>query len=342
MFERLLLLWLSILCAIAFAWPQLGAALGFDASFDPFDASRPWVKTLISITMFLVGCLLQRREVRDILARFPLVIGGTAIQYTAMPILGFLCAWIFPLSPEYRLAVIMAGCVPGAMASNVVTLAGRGNVSYSVSLTTCSTVLSPIVVPIALWLALGVSSSLNPWDCAWELVLQVAGPVLIGFGICQTVPRFEHAMRRVAPVAANLTILWVIAVVVGLNRERLSQAFHSPAADLAPLLAALLAMNLLGYLAGWIGGIFMGIDIPMRRALTIEIGMQNAGLGTSLILTLFKDQPTAAIPTALYTFGCMFTGTLMAQIWSHLDDRAARRAANSPPSADAARPVPDA
>jgi BASS family bile acid:Na+ symporter len=63
----------------------------------------------------------------------------------------------------------------------------------------------------------------------------------------------------------------------------------------------------------------MRIPDAMRRALTLEVGMQNAGLGTGLILTLFPDHPAAAIPTAAYTFGCMFTGTLLAHVWSRRD-----------------------
>jgi BASS family bile acid:Na+ symporter len=77
-------------------------------------------------------------------------------------------------------------------------------------------------------------------------------------------------------------------------------------------------INLLGYTAGWLGGLAMRLPVPMRRALTLEIGMQNAGLGTGLILTLFPDYPAAAIPTAAYTFGCMLTGTVLANVWSNI------------------------
>jgi BASS family bile acid:Na+ symporter len=78
----------------------------------------------------------------------------------------------------------------------------------------------------------------------------------------------------------------------------------------------LLLINLLGYAAGYFGGGRLKLKQSMRRALTLEVGMQNAGLGTVLVLGLFKDQPAVAIPTAVYTFGCMLTGTLLAQWWS--------------------------
>jgi BASS family bile acid:Na+ symporter len=111
-----------------------------------------------------------------------------------------------------------------------------------------------------------------------------------------------------------LTILWIIAIVVGLNRERLA-GFE------AAILLALLILNLAGYVAGYFGGGLLRLKQPMRRALTLEVGMQNAGVGTWLVLTVFKDEPAAAIPPALYTFGCMFTGTILARVWAELGGR---------------------
>ena len=98
-------------------------------------------------------------------------------------------------------------------------------------------------------------------------------------------------------------------MVVGLNRERLSHA------SLA-VISALLVLNLLGYAAGFSAGPLLRLTHPMRRALTLEVGMQNAGLGTALTLQLFPGHEAAAIPPALYTFGCMVTGTLLAHYWS--------------------------
>ena len=136
--------------------------------------------------------------------------------------------------------------------------------------------------------------------------------MLIGYGLGQLFHRHARLAQRVGKVIANLTILWVIAVVVGLNRDRLGQIN-------AQLVGALLGLNLLGYLAGNLGGRALRVTPAMRRALTIEVGMQNAGLGTTLVLALFQDMPDykqAAIPTALYTFGCMFTGTILARWWA--------------------------
>ena len=157
---------------------------------------------------------------------------------------------------------------------------------------------------------------IDPLKEAMNLIKQVVGPVLIGHFICRFWVQGSTLARKAAPLIANGTIVLLIAVVVALNRERLLGVFGGEVASSGKLLLVLLLINLLGFCAGYFGGGFMKLKQSMRRALTLEVGMQNAGLGTIIVLGLFKDLPAAAIPTAVYTFGCMFTGTLLAQWWS--------------------------
>lgn len=306
MLQRYLLLWLVLSSLLALFWPRVWSGT-FDPFFAFFEAGA--LKPLIQVTMFCIGCLLPRDEVAQVFRKWPTVFGGTAVQYLAMPLLAFLACQIFPLSESAQIGVVFVGCVPGAMASNVLTLAARGNVSYSVSLTTAATLLSPLVVPIALWLILGSRHTLDPVAEGMKLLTLVVGPVVVGHLLCRRFARMESVMHVVAPAAANLAILIVIAVVVGINRDRLSHV--------TPIvLAALLTVNLLGYAAGYGGGRLLKLPEQMRRALTLEVGMQNAGLGTVMALDMFKDQPEVAIPTAAYTFGCMLTGTILAHVWA--------------------------
>ncbi len=113
-----------------------------------------------------------------------------------------------------------------------------------------------------------------------------------------------------------MVILWIIAVVVNANHDDLTEPLdHSRLV----LVTVLLGINLVGYAAGYAGGRIMGLPSGKRRALTLEIGMQNAGLGATLASRLFSSLPAVALPTALYTFGCMLTGTILAQYWSRRD-----------------------
>ena len=286
-------------------------------SGDPFAASKSFLPALISITMFAIGCMLPRNEVNHIVMRWPLVLSGTAIQYTIMPLLAVVVVRMWNFQADALAGVVIVGCVPGAMASNVLTLNARGNTSYSVSLTTAATLLSPIIVPLALQLTL-VSSKMLPisalWNTSYLLALTVVVPVTAGHLLMRVLPQWEPFFRRIGAIIANFAILWIIAVVVGLNRENL-------AALNLKLAAALLTLNIMGYAAGYGGGVMLRMPEPMRRALTLEVGMQNAGLGATLATQLFPDRDAIAIAPVLYTFGCMLTGTLLAQMWARLSER---------------------
>lgn len=304
MLERLLILWLSLLSGAAYLWPDV-----FGGGFDPFLATKPWLWYLIGVAMFAIGWLLPRDELRQVALRWPTVLGGTALQYLTMPLLAYGMARLLRLEGDLLVGVIVVGCVPGAMASNVLTLLSRGNVSYSLSLTTSATLLSPIVVPLALMWTLGRTVDFPAAQTSLELLEFVVLPVVAGHLCGRMLPQWEQVARRVGKVVANLVILWVIAVVVAASRDRLYTLDTT-------LLGALLGINFGGYAAGYWGAMAMRLTLPMRRALTLEIGMQNAGLGSTLALALFPDAPLTAVPSALYTFGSMFTATLLATAWA--------------------------
>jgi BASS family bile acid:Na+ symporter len=314
MLERFLLLWLVASSSVAYAWPAIASRLpsGLSGLGDPFLASKPALPGLIALTMFCIGLMLPRDEVTQVFRRWPTVFGGTAIQYSVMPLFAFALGKLLGFSGPEFIGIVMVGCVPGAMASNVLTLNARGNTSYSVSLTTAATLLSPLVVPAVLAIALRNEQSVDTsvlQAASMMLLLTVVLPVLAGHILSRLIPSLGQKSRRFGAIVANLAILWIIAVVVGRNRAHLAQLR-------ADLLIALLGVNLLGYTAGYFGGWGLRLPEAMRRALTLEVGMQNAGLGAVLATALFPDESAVAIAPAMYTFGCMLTGTMLARIWA--------------------------
>ncbi len=321
MLERYLLVWLVLSSLAAYCWPvvQRRWPSQLPPLADVFTASEPLLPWLIAATMFAIGLMLPRDEVRQVARRWPTVLGGTALQYTTMPLLAYGMGILWQLEGQYLIGMILVGCVPGAMASNVLTLLARGNTSYSVSLTTMATLLSPLAVPMVLALSLSSDKSVSIrllLDASFLLLLTVVLPVVSGYVFSRWFPQWQTHYKRIGPIVANLAILWIIAVVVGRSREQFAQYRFD-------LLGALLAVNIGGYLAGYFGGWTMRLDEPMRRALTLEIGMQNAGLGAMLATQLFPgpDQKAIAIAPAMYTFGCMLTGTMLAQAWALYSSR---------------------
>ena len=322
MLERYLVFWLGLLSLAAYRWSDWFAAV-----VDPFTWSAPYLKHLIAMTMFAIGWMLPRDEVNQVVHRWPTVLAGTGIQFVTMPLLAYGMGRLWQLEGEQMIGIVMVGCVPGAMASNVLTLVARGNASYSVSLTTTATLLSPLVVPLTLRIALIGQQGVDPLvflKSAGTLLVMVVLPVIAGHLASRGFPDWQQAARKIGSTIANLAILWIIAVVIGLNRDKLQNMQFD-------LLWALVGVNLGGYAAGYLGGCVLRVPDRMRRALTLEIGMQNAGLGATLAADLFG--PAAAIAPAVYTFGCMLTGTVLARLWAGYSPRTSPdSAAEVPPS----------
>lgn len=298
-----ILFWLVVTSGIALVWPAA------DWGFDPF-ASNAWLLwTLIVLTMLSLGTLVQPDELRPLRQRPWWVALGVSAQVVIMPLAAWTATRLVPMDEELAAGVILVGCVPGAMASNVLTSTAGGSVAYSVSLTTVATLLSPLSVPFVLWIVTGLQSEDTIGRSALLLALLVALPTIVGYVGARRYATVRRLANRFGPLLASVALLWIIASVVAANRVRLLDVG-------VMLVATLLTINLVGYAAGYGVGRWAGLPTRYRRALTLEVGMQNAGLGTALAVSLYGVNTVATIPTAAYTFGCMLTGTVLAVFWN--------------------------
>ncbi len=261
---------------------------------------RPALQPAFAVTMFFVGTLVRPEQVRAF-ARTPTrALSGLVTQYTIMP----LCAWGISLAfsdPVVRTGIVLVGCMPGALASNVMTVLLRGDLILSVTLTTLATLLSPLL--LALWLPLLADTRIEipvgalVWNAIWMVVL----PVSVGIALRTLRPALPSGWDRLATGLASLSIVLIILIVVAANRDSL--------AALGPELGlAMLGLNLAGYALAF--GVATGLRWPgvQRRTLVIEVGMQNAGLGSVLALAHLGE--SGAVPSALYTVLCVITASL--------------------------------
>jgi BASS family bile acid:Na+ symporter len=258
---------------------------------------RPALQPAFAVTMFFVGTLVRPEQMRLFAETPTRPLGGLLSQYTIMPV----CAWAVSLmfsDPLVRTGIVLVGCMPGAMASNVMTVLFRGDLILSVTLTTIATLLSPLL--LAFWLPVLADTKLEVpvGDMVWNTIWMVVVPVAMGIGLRALRPMMPNGWDRFAAGLASVSIVLIILVVVAVNRTRL--------ANLGPELAiAMLVLNLSGYSLAFGVARTMRWPPPQRRTLVIEVGMQNAGLGSVLALSHLGE--AGAVPSAFYTALCVIT-----------------------------------
>jgi BASS family bile acid:Na+ symporter len=261
---------------------------------------RPFLQPAFAVAMFLLGTLVLPEQLRAFARSPSRVLAGLACQYTIMPLTAAAVALFFD-DPLVRAGIVLVGCMPGAMASNVMTLLFRGDLVLSVTLTTLATLLSPLV--LAVWLPLFSSARLRlpvgplVWNATWMVVLPVAAGIAArAFG-----RRPPPGWEAFATAAASASIVLIVLVVVASNRESL--AVLGPALGLA-----MLGLNLVAYGLALLAAAFLRWPPAQRRTLVIEVGMQNAGMGS--VLALAHLGQAGAVPSAFYTALCVVTVAL--------------------------------
>ncbi len=289
--------WVIAFGVVAYLWPK------------PFVALKPGMNWFFALTMFGIGAVLQVEDFKRIVQKPVIVFIGSASQFSIMPLGAFLLARLFNLPPEIAVGLILTGSAPGAMASNVMSYIAKADTAYSVSLTTVSTLLCPVLTPGLTFLLAGSMLEIPFWDMVVHVILTVIVPLFIGFGVRH---RFQDRIERILPVFPAISVTFIIficSLVIALNKSYLANVT-------GVILAAAVVLNVYGMLAGYGVGSVFRMDVRRRRTLAIEIGMQNAGLGTVLALAHFGDKAEkVAIPAAIFVFVCIITASVMAEAW---------------------------
>jgi len=294
-YTRYFAVWVVIFGVVAYFWPK------------PFVFLGPCNKLFFSLTMFGIGAVLRVEDFRRIIEKPVIVLIGSAAQFTIMPLGAFVTTRLLGLPDELAVGLILAGSAPGAMASNVMSYIARADTAYSVSLTTVSTLLCPLLTPgLTFLLAKGTKLDVPFWGMMLDVMIMVVIPLFVGFGIRHILRERMEKIQPVFPAISVTFIIFICSLVIALNRDRLREVTGL-------VLAAVLILNVYGLAAGYGVGSLFRMNRARRRTLTIEIGMQNAGLGATLALAHLG--PQAAIPAAIFVFVCILTASALASIW---------------------------
>ncbi|MFH1783094.1 MAG: bile acid:sodium symporter family protein [Candidatus Omnitrophota bacterium] len=294
-FTRYLPLW-TVLCGVlAYQRPDILAPL------------KPHIDWLFMFTMLGVGAVLNYEDFIPILKRPQSALLGTLTQFLVMPLAAFIIAKALRLSPTLTLGLILVGSVPGAMASNVISYLAKADVAYSISVTTTSTFLAPLLTPAFTYFFARTIISIPVLPMFFSIVKMVIIPLLIGFFIRRYFSRAIDKVSFIFPAFSTVFIALICGLVIALNKTKLSNI------SLMVFLAVFL-LNAIGLYAGYKLGKIYGFDKKRRRTLSIEVGMQNAGLGAVLALKHFH--PAVAIVPVLFATWCVITASILAEIWS--------------------------
>ncbi len=291
-------------------WVLLFAILAFfrPAWFLPLTAA---IAPLLGLVMFGMGLTLKGEDFREV-ARHPIrVLIGVLAQFVIMPGLAWLLCRLLQLPAEIAVGVILVGCCPGGTASNVMTWLSRGDVALSVAITSVTTLLAPLVTPALVWL---LASAWLPVSFAamFLSILQVVlVPIALGLLAHRLLGERTRPVAEVLPLVSVFSIVVIIAAVVAASQARIAESGLL-------IMAVGMLHNGFGLLLGYLTGKLTGMPLAQRKALAIEVGMQNSGLGAALANAHFS--PLAAVPSALFSVWHNLSGSLLAALFRRLDD----------------------
>ena len=277
-------------------------------------ASFVWIDTwtinpMLGAIMFGMGLTLSPADFKVVLSRPKDILIGCLTQFTVMPLLALALTWAFSLPQELAIGVILVGCCPGGTASNVITYLAKGDLALSVGMTAASTLLAPLLTPLLVWLLAGTMVDVDTVGMLMSIVYVVIAPIVCGL-LCQRfLPKLTKLLTPYLPAFSSVVIAMVVGIVVSHNAARLLTAGLL-------IVAVVMIHNLLGLAIGFTVGRLLRLQRPKCVALSIEVGMQNSGLASSLAVLHFAAYPLATIPGAVFSVWHNISGALVAKLYS--------------------------
>ncbi|KNE22610.1 bile acid:sodium symporter family protein [Virgibacillus pantothenticus] len=292
---RTFAIWVLLVAVVAFLFPEQFLWIG------------SYISIMLGIIMFGMGMTLSVQDFREVVRQPKSVAIGVSSQFVLMPLIAYGLAKGLNLPPEIAIGVILVGACPGGTASNVMTFLAKGNTALSVAITSVSTLLAPLLTPAIIyflareWLEVSVSSMFM------SVVKIVLLPIVLGL-IVQLFLK-EQAKKTVdlMPLISVVAIVLIVAAVVAGSKDKIIESGLL-------IFAVVILHNGLGYLIGFFVAKLFKLEFMDQKAVSIEVGMQNSGLGAALAAAHFS--PLAAVPSAIFSFWHNISGPILATYWA--------------------------
>ena len=273
-----------------------------------------WITTLLMIVMFGMGLTLNPVDFAVVFRRPKDVILGCLAQFTIMPLLAFALGKAFALDDALLVGVILVGTCPGGTSSNVITYLSKGDVALSVGMTSVSTLLAPLLTPALTYLLLRQTVSVDMAAMFMSIVKVVILPIAAGFVINKFFSSTTQKAVKVLPLVSVTAIVMIVAAVVSANSAKIMTTGGL-------VFSVVILHNILGYALGYVIAAFLKVPLAKKKAISIEVGMQNSGLATSLAATSFPSLALATVPGAVFSVWHNISGAILANIYSQMKEK---------------------
>ena len=267
------------------------------------------ISILLGVVMFGMGLATRLDDFKVVFSRPKDIAIGCAAQFTVMPALAWVLARLFGLDEALTIGVVLVGCCPGGTASNVIAYLAKGDLALSVGMTGVSTILAPVLTPALTWLLAGKTVDVDAVGMFIGILWVVVLPVCLGFAAKRFCPKATERVVRFMPTVSTIAIAVIIALVVAANATRLVEG------GMAVFLVVILH-NVCGLAIGYLIAAALRLAEPKRRALCIEVGMQNSGLAAGLAAAHFAAYPMAAVPGAIFSVWHNLSGAFVARLFA--------------------------
>lgn len=295
--QKTFALWVIVFAALALWQPEF---------FVWLKAYIPWI---LGIIMLGMGMTMTVDDFKGVLQSPKAVLIGVVAQFVVMPGLAFVLCKLFNLPPEIAVGVILVGCCPGGTASNVITYMAKGNVALSVACTSVSTLLAPVLTPAIFYLLASQWLKIDAASMFISILQVVLLPIVIGLILRTWLKRQVESYIQVMPLVSVIAIVAIVAAIIGGSKAAIFQSGLL-------ILAVVILHNGLGYLLGFTAARFFKLPYADSKAIAVEVGMQNSGLGVALAAVHFAASPITAVPSAIFSLWHNISGPALATYWA--------------------------
>ena len=295
--QKTFALWVIIFATLALWQPEF---------FVWLKAYIPWI---LGIIMLGMGMTMTVDDFKGVLQSPKAVLIGVVAQFVVMPGLAFILCKLFNLPPEIAVGVILVGCCPGGTASNVITYMAKGNVALSVACTSVSTLLAPVLTPAIFYLLASQWLKIDAASMLISILQVVLLPIVIGLILRTWLKRQVESYIQVMPLVSVIAIVAIVAAIIGGSKAAILQSGLL-------ILAVVILHNGFGYFLGFAAAGFFKLPYGDSKAIAVEVGMQNSGLGVALAAVHFAASPITAVPSAIFSLWHNISGPALATYWA--------------------------